>query len=486
MIGTTEAFDFTQVATCKIHPGIGIARVGNSPDAYFIGPELPGDPRTAVAPDGAYKDSNGRVKRQAARFRIYGYDKDGKNLGEVPCLGSDDPQGRTTAKVEWTVHLANKKGAWRKCTGRHHNIEDAPLRNIRSVPGRSRDTRDPDDRHELIIDPGPRSISGHGSSTNSKFDTGSFLGTPVALGELKIDGRGRLLVLGGSGAAGSTKPDNPIGASADQTDFWANNDYWYDDISDGPVTASVTLPDGRTIDVSDPEDGAWVVVAPPKYAPGIFPIVTLFDVAREVALDANWIEDEPDVSFMQDIRPVLLRAADAVWVNNDVRRGHKLPSGALQSFSTEERVRLFARIRNPLADPATAASQATNKFMPPLSGDAGKATNGKPATWLSLLPSQYRKLEKWKNGEFVNGAEEPAVRFEELDADEQVAALQRAALEPCVGGGFCPGVEVSFTVADRRLYADAFRIDGANRKAGDITKYLAVPWQASFYLKKGG
>ena len=36
-------FDFSAVRTCKIHPGIGIARVGNSLElnGYFIGPEVP-------------------------------------------------------------------------------------------------------------------------------------------------------------------------------------------------------------------------------------------------------------------------------------------------------------------------------------------------------------------------------------------------------------------------------------------------------------
>jgi hypothetical protein len=37
----------------KIYPTIGIARVGNSPDAMFIGPEAPG-----IVPDadGSYRD----------------------------------------------------------------------------------------------------------------------------------------------------------------------------------------------------------------------------------------------------------------------------------------------------------------------------------------------------------------------------------------------------------------------------------------------
>ena len=35
----------------KIHPAIGIARVGNGhPDQFFIGPEIPGLPTSAPAP----------------------------------------------------------------------------------------------------------------------------------------------------------------------------------------------------------------------------------------------------------------------------------------------------------------------------------------------------------------------------------------------------------------------------------------------------
>lgn len=49
------------VAYCKIFPSIGIARVGDSPNEFFIGPE---SPLRVDAPPGGYKDSRGRVKRQ--------------------------------------------------------------------------------------------------------------------------------------------------------------------------------------------------------------------------------------------------------------------------------------------------------------------------------------------------------------------------------------------------------------------------------------
>src|SRR5262249_50107875 len=151
---------------------------------------------------------------------------------------------------------------------------------------------------------------------------GAFLGVPVYLGELQVDERGRLLVLGGLGRAGSTIPDNPIGADTRSSDYWANNDYWYDDVSDGPVSAAVTLPDGRRIDVSDPKDAAWVVVGPPNYAPSIDALVTLHDVAEEIAIDAGWLTEGREVDDGR-LQSLLSRMDDIAWVNNDARRGHK-------------------------------------------------------------------------------------------------------------------------------------------------------------------
>jgi hypothetical protein len=51
----------------RIHPGIGVARVGDSPDS-FIGPETVDIPPT---PAGGYRDDEGRIRRQASRFRVF-------------------------------------------------------------------------------------------------------------------------------------------------------------------------------------------------------------------------------------------------------------------------------------------------------------------------------------------------------------------------------------------------------------------------------
>jgi len=68
------------IVRAAIHPGIGVARIGNSPDEYYVGPELMHVP--PMAP-GSLRDAQGALKRQAARFRIYGYNAAGEVVHEL-------------------------------------------------------------------------------------------------------------------------------------------------------------------------------------------------------------------------------------------------------------------------------------------------------------------------------------------------------------------------------------------------------------------
>src|SRR5690242_15987436 len=139
--------------TFKIFPSIGIARLGNCPDdspsGFYVGPEIPG---SVIVPVNGYKDAQGRVKRQAARFHIFGWE-DGVFMGEITAA---------VAGIEWTVELANTKPAFNQFHGVGHT--NGPLRNA-SVA----------DRSSLMITPGPRTI---GPGSKAVFDTGQFLGTP--------------------------------------------------------------------------------------------------------------------------------------------------------------------------------------------------------------------------------------------------------------------------------------------------------------------
>ena len=47
-----------RAASFEIHPGIGIARVGNSPDAFYFGPEILGG---VPSPAAGFKDASGAM-----------------------------------------------------------------------------------------------------------------------------------------------------------------------------------------------------------------------------------------------------------------------------------------------------------------------------------------------------------------------------------------------------------------------------------------
>jgi hypothetical protein len=495
------------ITSCRIFPGIGVARLGNSPE-HFVGPEAPGRP---FLPEGGYKDRHGRVKRQAARFRIYGYDAAGQVVGEITAAEGD---------ITWTVHLANKKAGWHEFKSRYY--PDSPLRNPTVQPNLP-----PDERTLLNIDPGPRSIRGANvSGPEYQFDTGRIGPLPVPgvptgllgvspassaavvvpLGEVRTDEAGRLLVLGGEGSSGSILDGNPI------TDY-ANNDYWYDDTADGPVTATVTLKDGGPVPV---QGGAWVLCAPPHFATNLECLTTLYDLMEQ----AGGVPLPLPPSFTRDVYPILARLMGYTWVNATVLLGHG--PGRAGHFVTAERLavlsdksekarlarhKVFQRIRNPAlipdhripADkesvprrdkgeyPYDEAVQADGMFMPAMAGDYGwdGPVEQDPTTWMALIPRQYTILQAWDAGKFVSdwpGAIGPPVPppFHEIPLAGQPAALTRAALERCIGGPFYPGIEITYIAGDPTLYAEPFRFRD-DLRAGDITRYMALPWQADYF-----
>jgi hypothetical protein len=292
------------VTTYKIHPGIGIARLGNSPDAFCISPEEPaampiectsgGNPM--LSPDGrsevrvqTLKDGEGRIKRQAARFHVYVYDDDdpqGRPLELGDPVSGGGNQG-TLVAIQWRVHLANKKASWyefRQLEGEHGYAPHHPRRNASIT--------DAEARQQLIIDPGPRIVQTDGPRRASfDSDGGDVYATSFppplepcsieTLGDLLVDDAGRLLVLGGHGSSGSAYYGE-IGHP--RIDTYANNDGWFDDTSDGPVTARLVMYSKevgqvRFVDVEYP---AWVIVGYPAYVPQVLDIVTMTEAMEDV------------------------------------------------------------------------------------------------------------------------------------------------------------------------------------------------------------
>ena len=230
----------------------------------------------------AHYKHNGLVKRQAARFRVFAYEQDAAgDLNLVGEVGAD-------ARVEWRVDLVNRKAALNRDVG------PAGPRNV-----------DVADRDSLIIrGPQPATISGAGQPAREV--KGTFLGKEVYLGELRTDGDGHLIVLGGRGTSGSVPPGMPLQS-------FISSDRWHDDVSDGPVTATVTLPGQAPVVVHEP---AWVVVAPPDFAPSVGPIVSLYDIAFQAAISKGALQPEARPSFARHIKPMIERLADMRWVDD--------------------------------------------------------------------------------------------------------------------------------------------------------------------------
>src|SRR4051794_23135891 len=229
------------IVRCAIHPAVGVARVGNAPaDEYYLAPEVPG--RAADPGPGGFKNAKGEVRKEAARFRVYGYDEDGNVVREITARD---------AAITWEVHLANRKAAWYKFANAMDLKQYAlptTFRNATIAGGL---------RQALVIDPGPITISGiRTQGPDYRFDQGFVRfgdGGPiqVPLGELRTDDEGRLLVLGGAGHSASAANQPAV--------TFANNEGWYDDVSDGPVRATVQLADQPEPLIAEP---AMVAVTP--------------------------------------------------------------------------------------------------------------------------------------------------------------------------------------------------------------------------------
>jgi hypothetical protein len=354
------------------------------------------------------------------------------------------------------------------------------------------------DRASLVIDPGPRAIAGAGR-IGPAFDSGSFQGTPVYLGELRTDPDGRLIVLGGRGVSAST-----TGSPAQE---FGNNDGWHDDVSDGPVTATVSV-GGRGV----PVEPAWVVVAPPNYAPNLKSVRTMYDLQTDVFVGAGWLALPGRVSFTADILPILRRMAELQWVNRRF--------AAAFGWSAPTDLRNPALLSDPSPDRAARRKLICDMFRvfdrdgpspvpwPWLYGDA-MASNppGKTGRQHSVLgDGQMRALARWAAGDFDADYDPglvPPRCIEQVPLAAQPAMLDRAALDFCVADAFHPGSEMAWPMRHATMYAAPFRIrhrppggpeavygaaltaaaalgpDGPlnDQGPGELTRWLAVPWQ---------
>lgn len=482
------------IVRAEIHPAIGVARVGNSKDEFFIGPEVTNPPGERP---GFYKDKSGALKRQAARFRLFGFNTAGEVVSE---LTADN------AVIEWTVHVANKKGAWYNFTlamdrqaATDPKVEPARRRNayLRGA-----------DRSKLSIDPGSRSIHGRDTSGSGyRFDSGSFLGEPVYLGELRTDDAGRLVFLGGRGVSRSPTGVPPL-------DF-ANNDGWYDDISDGPVSARVLI-GGREI----PVESAWVTVAPPNYAPQLKSVRTMYDLLEDrfgPFDDRLSPLTDLEPSFQNHLLPIFERMCALQWVNagfaaqfgwgspNEfVRRDFLARLASKNAADKEFRQQIYNTFRD------YSSNNGWDGLWPFCYGDTMDVP-GSANRDLALSNLQLGRLKMWAAGAFKSDYDPTSKSPESIDQtplDFRPAMLTRAALDFCLADAFHPGCEIGWIIRSPWIFNSGskppqfrFRQRAAGTpdpdygdvlvpavatsssgplnslSPGELTRWMAVPWQ---------
>jgi len=535
--------------TYEIHPKVGVARLGNSPDSFYLAPHSVGglpiecDARgeELFDEDGEpmkvreFKDSLGRIRRQAARFTVFAHTDDGADPVE---LGTGD-----VASITWTVHVANKKPVWFTFSELLGNLEfgDSNSYANRHVGVNNSDVTDPAKRKALMIDPGPRSVDSPEDwipisryNIPDGYPNGSF--PPVSaggetiesLGDITMDAKGRLIALGAYGNVSGT---------GDITSFRGASGFW-DDICDGFVLATITLTTGETIDATP----AWLLVGSPKFAPELVNITTLDDTMYDVAVRKMGANRElfpgtdtagsfpshqgytpldgfnPDyfVNFDRDVKPILERMAGYRWVA-DIPY---LADFASPSFDPRDASDATASARHEFFDlfrvpvnpedygdwihvvengPNTLFRSDGLPLLPLNSGD-NSVTNDEPIyKFETLSPTQYFFMNQWAAGKFATDRPEPL---------SLVEAIDRAHPGNCVGAPFSPGIETTWVVRNAPLY-DApghlklAHFNGSNEELsayyaanglsttqdeaegegcepGALTKRMAIPWQADF------
>lgn len=470
-----------------------------APDVPDPGPEPSG-----------YRDAAGALKRQAVRFRVYGFDANGAVVAELTTAN---------AAITWSVHVANKKAAWYQF---HIALDIPEATHADTLPAARRNAEFKGAvRSRLVIDPGSRQIAGAGVSGDAyRFDTGAICGRSVYLGELRTDDAGRLIFLGGRGVS-----DSFDGSIA--TDF-ANSNGWFDDTSDGPVTATVSIA-GRAI----PCEPAWVVTAPPNYAPELKTVRTLHDLLTQVALDNRALPPlaaSATVSFARDVLPIFRRLAELGWVNRGfaVQFGWGGPADFL-SPAWMRRLGTPPRVEHgvPFDEFAALRRQVFNSFRRAADGDhaVDDLSSGDPRPWpwiygdavdvpyttsprqnTALTDRQLTALHLWAEGNFTNDYDPAAAPPRSLAAvalAEQPATLTEASLSFCLADAFHPGCEVTWPIRHWTMFMAPYRIRHRNPAApepdygevltpaialaadgplygqgpGDLTRWMTVPWQ---------
>lgn len=291
-----------------------------------------------------------------------------------------------------------------------------------------------------------------------------------------------------------------------------DNDGWFDDTSDGPVSAVLVFDDDSVERVVS----AWVVVTDPGYAPQTLNVVSLWDdiydswvrklqLCPEIFGPSRGIApaflDSYKPYFDEQLYPIFRAAAMQQWNTS-------LPQNAIGAHqtvggisATDDPSKTILAGLGVIRNPSIPDQSSEGLPLMPLSlGDNGRA-------FLSVTLTQYFFLTQWNKG----------LNFFQPDPGPQLGPgeyLDKAVLVNCLGGRFSPGIEMTFIVRQPELYLEGWQTSGtgpfrihpapldynkaqpgtpflsvgyvpihsgaAGLEPGDTCKFMALPWHTDY------
>jgi hypothetical protein len=233
-------------------------------------------------------------------------------------------------------------------------------------------------------------------------------------------------------------------------------------------------------------------------------------------------------SFTQEILPVLSRLSNLKWVN----KGFDTMFGKGSPMDFDDPAFITKLAHKPLkpedTDPHSELRQVIfNAFRPAnnqvndkrtwpwIYGDAFGSFDDSPRNNLSLTHVRAQLLERWVDGDFVNDWDlhaKPPQSIDDVPLKNRPAMLDQAALHFCLADAFHPGCEMTWPMRHATMYEAPFRIrsrsaddpepdygrrltpeialkpDGPvySQGAGDITRWMALPWQGDTAFCRSG
>lgn len=515
----------------RVHPAVGIARMGDSKTTYFltdekpwtpIAPEqkiIPSQPNANPTPDrrkpgDEIRDKDKKLCKQGARFRVYGYQIEEKTVGgkKTRRLLQTWECTSATHKLDWSVQVANLKASTHPT-----------------------DYHDPSNKLANAPDAIPLS-SANGAHRNLHVFVGQQLG-PLALrnprlnlGSCFLDADGRLTVLGSDGKIQrfiDTKVPN-----VPRSLFWSG---WEDDAADGPVKVIVEAKanNGKP-DKGKPATeaiGGWVVISMPDYGADAQAPVDLYSLAVNHALSRTKgpkpVGDRPPnpnalQTYYQQIRPLQFSQYGVPYTITKYDRTAAAPARKPKHTSkplnipyakSDQTFKIYLRPARktrghipenvwtgtaPTAPPYPYQYIGVSRPPPaPPARPAGLTVASMPdLQFVAITEEQELAVQKWAAGTLPKGSDTAETSNKSNYAPYQ---LDRAHMESMSGGSFFPGIEVGrgahyANVWLGRIGCDDNHYDArvtkevdhagtviGDAKPGYLTRDLACPWHADFY-----